>query len=98
MKHETIIAKLNEIRPTLEAEGVRHVAFFGSRARGDFNEHSDLDILLDIDPNSKFSLLKLVRVERFAGEATGLTANAFMQRSLNPEFMTTIQPDLIKVF
>jgi uncharacterized protein len=98
MRRENIISKINEIRPVLEAEGVRHVAFFGSRARGDFHEDSDVDILLDVDPTSKFSILALVRVERIAGKAIGISANAFMRRSLESEFMATIKPDLIEVF
>ncbi len=98
MKTETIISTLNSIRPALEAEGVRHIAFFGSRARGDFGPDSDLDILLDVDAQSKFSILGLIRVERLTSKALGVPANAFMRRSLDQEFMSTIKPDLVHVF
>ncbi len=98
MKREKIIGTLNSIRPALEAEGVRHIAFFGSRARRDFRLDSDLDILLDVDPGSRFSILGLIQVQRMTSLATGVPANAFMRRSLDGEFMSTIKPDLVEVF
>ncbi len=98
MKPEAIITTLNSIRPALVAEGVRHIAFFGSRAREDFGPVSNLDILLDVDPVSKFSIFGLMRVERRTSEAVGVPANAFMGRSLDDEFMSIIRPDIVQVF
>jgi uncharacterized protein len=98
MNRESIVSLINSIRPALEAERVRHIAFFGSRARGDFGPDSDLDILLDVDAHSKFSIYGLMRVERLTSTAVGIPANAFMRRSLEQEFMSAIKPDLVQVF
>ena len=42
-----------------DAEGVTALSIFGSRARGDARLDSDLDVLIDVDPDLRFSLLDL---------------------------------------
>ena len=94
MTRDEIIAKLKQAAPALRAEGVTGLAIFGSRARGD----SDPDVLIDVDPQAKFSLLDLVGVQHIIEDATGLGAQAEMRRSLEPRFAKRIADDVIKVF
>ncbi len=98
MQRRQIVDKLRELRPALNAEGVTHIALFGSRARGDHNAASDLDLLLDVDPGGRFSLLNLVGVEQIVEDAVGIRANAFMRRSLNADFRRSVDRDLVDVF
>ncbi len=71
MTRDEIIAKLKELAPALRTEGVKRLAIFGSRARGDAREDSDLDVLIDVDPSATFSLLDLVSVQHIIKDATG---------------------------
>lgn len=98
MKREQLIEKLKATRPALEAHGVTHVALFGSRSRGDFRRDSDVDILLDVAPQSRFNMLDLVGVERLVSNATGLVVNAFMRRGLNDGFKAEIASDVVDIF
>jgi uncharacterized protein len=98
MTRDEIIAKLKETAPALRAEGVMRLAIFGSRARGDARDDSDLDVLIDVDPDAKFSLLDLVGVEHIIKDATGLNAQAEMRRSIEPRFAQRISDDVIEVF
>jgi predicted nucleotidyltransferase len=98
MEHAAIIERLNAIRPALRNEGVEHLALFGSRARRDHRPDSDLDLLVEVGPLRHFSILNLVGVEQLVEETTGLTANAFMRRSLRPEFRESIAADVIEIF
>ncbi|MGN6584264.1 MAG: nucleotidyltransferase family protein [Rhizobiaceae bacterium] len=95
---EGIIAKLRALQPDLEAEGVEHLALFGSRARGDNREDSDIDLLLDVAPSRRFSLLNLIGVEHLVRDATGLPSNAFMRRSLDDEFRASAESHLVEIF
>jgi uncharacterized protein len=98
MTRDEIITKLRETAPALKAEGVTRLAIFGSRARGDARTDSDLDVLIDVDEEVKFSLLDLLTVERTIKNATGIRAQAEMRRSLEPRFAERIADDIIEVF
>jgi predicted nucleotidyltransferase len=50
MKRDEIIEKLKAREADLRAHGVRHAALFGSVARNEQNAESDIDILVDLDP------------------------------------------------
>jgi predicted nucleotidyltransferase len=48
---DDIIATLRQAKPEIEGRfGVRSMAIFGSHARGESREDSDVDILVDVDP------------------------------------------------
>ena len=98
MEKKALISKIEAIKPILHAEGVAHLDLFGSQVRGTASPTSDLDILIDVYPNSRFSIIDLVGVEHMVGEATGIPANAFMRRSLDDNFLRSISRDVIKVF
>ena len=97
MTRDEIIAKLKEAAPALRAEGVRRLAIFGSRARGDAREDSDLDVLIDVD-DAKFSGLSIVGVQHIIKQATGIETQAEMRRSIEPRFAKRIADDVIEVF
>jgi len=93
-----IIERLRARQSLLRAAGVEHLAIFGSRARGDQRPDSDLDVLLDVPWERKFSLIDLVRVERLIGEVVDVPVSVIMRRSIKPEFMARIVPDMADVF
>lgn len=98
MNREQLASKITSVRQALESEGVVHIALFGSRARGDFRADSDVDILLDVASDAKFSILNLVGVEEIIERTTGLKSNAFMRRSLGDGFKTSVAKDIVEIF
>ncbi len=98
MKREFLIENLLAQRERLQAQGVHHLAIFGSRARGDEKPGSDVDVLLDIPRGSSFSLVDLVGIEQIISDALGIPANAFMRRNLDHEFSSSIESDVVDIF
>jgi predicted nucleotidyltransferase len=95
---DAILAKLRELAPAMKAEGVTRLAVFGSRARGDARPDSDLDILVDVEPDASFSVLDLIGIQHLIDDATGLQTQATMRRSISPRIAERIADDIVEVF
>lgn len=86
---ENIIKQITRrVRPTL-------VGIFGSYARGEENESSDLDILIDFD--MKVDLLELIGMEQELSELLGIKVDLISLRSVNQSLKAYIDSDLIRI-
>jgi predicted nucleotidyltransferase len=95
---DEIVTSLLQLKTSLQSQGIVNLAMFGSRARGDHRQDSDVNLLVDVQKDRKFSLLDLVGVSQTISDKLGIPANMFMRRSLEPEMAQSIQPDIIEVF
>jgi predicted nucleotidyltransferase len=98
----TIIDTRNEIltilrtsKPQLQDEFPLHrLALFGSWARGDPHEDSDVDILVEIDPGVGLGFVTLAeRLEAIIGRKVDLVS----RRAIRPALWARIEPELIDV-
>ena len=70
MTRDEIIATIKENADAIKAEGVTKLAIFGSRVRGDNRPDSDIDVLVEVEPETSFSILNLIGVEHIIEDAT----------------------------
>lgn len=61
---EQVIATLRAHEAELRRAGIRHVSLFGSVARGDAAAESDVDLVVELDPEAHIGLFALGALER----------------------------------
>jgi predicted nucleotidyltransferase len=96
MTRDQIIAAIRENAEAIKGKGVSKLAILGSRA-GE-NYHSDIDILVEVEPDTAFSLLNLIDVEHIIEDATGLQTQATVRRSMDPRFAPHSADDMVEIF
>jgi len=59
------IAILRQSERALRERGVLHAALFGSVARGDHHSGSDIDIMVEIDPDARITVFDYVELKEY---------------------------------
>jgi uncharacterized protein len=98
MTRDEIIEKLKAMEPELRARGITRLQIFGSRARGDNRDDSDLDLLVDVDPKMPISLLDVSEIRLDLTDTLGVDTYLLEARSLESRFRARIDADLTPVF
>lgn len=78
------LSTLKKLEPSLRAQGVCGLHLFGSQARGDATAASDIDLLFDIAPDTRFSLFDQARIARQLSEELQAKVDFVPRRSLHP--------------
>lgn len=78
--------------------GVRHVAVFGSVARGQARPDSDVDVLVDLDPERPIGIFEYARLKLYLGELLGGAGHIVNRKTLKPLFRESILRDCVNAF
>ena len=65
MDRQAILNRLRDHEADQRARGVAHAALFGSRARGDNRPESDIDIMIEIDPEAHITVFDYVGLKEY---------------------------------
>lgn len=98
LSREALIEKLKALEPQFRAKGVKRLALFGSRARGDNRPDSDVDLLIDAENDTRFSLIDMISVGHVVEDELQLPSSVLMQRDIRSPLLDRVTPDIIRVF
>ena len=81
---DEVLAKLAALEKPLREHGLSSLALFGSVVRGAARADSDIDVLIDVAPGARFSLVDLVSVKDFLEERLGRKVDVVTKEGLDP--------------
>lgn len=94
-----VLQVLRQNRVDLEKAGIRHAEIFGSVARGEDTRNSDVDILVDLDPELVDDLFAYSKVQRTLQNLVGRPVDiARKDRPRSPEMDAEIARDAVHAY
>jgi predicted nucleotidyltransferase len=97
MKRDVAIARLKQHEAELRRLGVEHLFLFGSTARDEGGEDSDVDLFFD-DKRGKLGLFELMEVQERACAILGCKADIMTRDSLHRVLRRQIEASALQVF
>jgi uncharacterized protein len=98
MDRDAIIARLRENETALRAKGVTRAAVFGSRARGDQRPDSDIDIMIELDPDARITIFDYSGLKTYIGELFDLPVDVVDRDGLKPDLRPAVAVDAVYAF
>jgi len=97
MKRDDAISRLQQHEADLKRLGVEHLFMFGSTARGEARDDSDVDLFFDYE-KGKLGLFELMDVKAYAAAILGRKADIMTRDSLHKTLRSEIEATALRVF
>jgi predicted nucleotidyltransferase len=97
MKRDEAISRLQQHEADLKRLGVEHLYMFGSTARGEATNDSDVDLFFDYK-KGKLGVYELMDVKEFAAGILGRKTDIMTRDSLHKTLRKAIEAAAIRVF
>ncbi|ABD85848.1 nucleotidyltransferase family protein [Rhodopseudomonas palustris] len=98
MNRLEVLATLQRSEQALRARGVRRAALFGSVARGDNGPDSDIDIMVEIDPEAHITVFDYAGLKEFIAGLFDTRVDVVNRDSLKPAIGATATADAVYAF
>jgi len=89
-REQNIDLPMDQIRDFCRHNPIRRLSLFGSVLRDDFTEKSDVDFLVELEPEARIGLFEFIRLQNQLEDLTGKKADLRTAEDLHPRFRTRI--------
>ena len=100
MRRVDVIAQLKRAEPALRASGVDALYLFGSYARGEARDTSDVDIFVDPRSDEDFGFLRFMQAYEMIQQAVGtdVAVGYSTREGLSPYIRKRVEQEATRVF
>jgi len=98
MTRDEVVGRLRPYEPELRSSGLAALYLFGSTARGDATEDSDVDLLFELGDAPYFSLLTQASLQIRLCDVLGTNVDLVEREGLRPRIRQRIDRDLVRIF
>lgn len=95
---EAVLTCLRRHQNELQNRGILHAAVFGSVARGEANEASDLDILIEINPEFPLDIYTYANLKRYIANLFPISTDVVNQAALKQGISVQAQKEALYAF
>lgn len=98
MNKAAALATIRKNEDAVRALGATSLYVYGSTTRDEASPNSDIDLFVEYDPSSRFSLLDLAGIKVLLEEQLGVEVDITTRDSLHPLLRNRIERSAIRVF
>ena len=93
-----VVQRLKATEPELRRRGVAHLSLFGSLARGEAKDDSDIDIAVEIEAGRSFSVIRMEDTRLLLEDVLGRPVDLGEVESFRPTVRAAFEQDQVRVF
>lgn len=95
-KLQKILQQLREYIPQIKEQyQIKNIGVFGSYVRGEEQENSDIDILIEFSPDISFGLIAFCKLENQLSEKLGKKVDLVTKDGLKPRIGENILKEVV---
>jgi predicted nucleotidyltransferase len=98
MNSQQALETLRRSEQALRARGVRRAALFGSVVRGENRAGSDIDILVEIDPEAHITVFDYVGLKEYIADLFDGPVDVVSREGLKSHLRPTVMADAVYAF
>jgi predicted nucleotidyltransferase len=98
MNRSEALETLRRSELALRRRGVKHAALFGSVARGENRSGSDIDIMIEIDPEARITVFDYVDIKGYIAQLFDGPVDVVNREGLKPYVRPAAMSDVIYAF